>query len=66
MDATDASINSLHTPIVDAARAGATYQWIAGVLAGSLSAETTTTEARAAAIRTLACPPVRPVRQRTA
>jgi hypothetical protein len=65
MDADVAAI-SLHRAIAAAARSGANYHWIVGVLAGCLATETTTTAARAVAIRTLTRPPVRPARPRAA
>lgn len=63
---TDDALTDLHYAIARAARNGASYQWIAGVLAGSLVAETTTADARAAAIDALTRPPVTPVGQRAA
>src|SRR6266496_4411867 len=52
--------------IASAASNGATYPWIAGVLARCLAEQTTTTEARAAAIATFSRPPLEGARQRAA
>jgi len=52
--------------IASAAINGATYPWIAGVLARCLAEQTTTTEARAAAIATFSRPPLETARQRVA
>lgn len=57
------ALSELHRAIAVAAANGANYTWIAGVLAGSLAAEMTTAEARAAALATLCNPPVKPARQ---
>jgi hypothetical protein len=52
--------------IACAARNRSTYPWIAGVLARCLAEQTTTTEARAAAIATLSRVPLEAARQRVA
>lgn len=56
----------LHAAIAKAASGGATYPWIAGVLAACLADETTTSEARAVAVATLSRPPIKPARRAAA
>lgn len=50
---TDGALTALHHAIAQAARSGATYRWITGVLAACLAAETTTEHARTLALHTL-------------
>ena len=47
------ALPALHEAVARAARNGASYQWIAGVLAGVLTSEITTADAQEVAIRTL-------------
>lgn len=54
----------LRVAIAAAAADGATYPWIAGVLAGCLAADTTAAEARTVAIHTLRLAAVSPGPQR--
>ncbi len=57
------TLATLHEAITRAARRGAGYPWIAGVLAACLAAEATTTaETRILAVETLSRAPVRPDR----
>jgi hypothetical protein len=60
------NLGELHSAIARAAAEGATYTWIAGVLAGCLAEEIPTAEARSVAIATLSSPPIRPARRRAA
>jgi hypothetical protein len=56
-------LDALLAAIASAAKNGSNYQWIAGVLAGCLAEQTTTTEARAVAIATLTRRPLETARQ---
>jgi hypothetical protein len=55
MDATSADhhLRELHRAIAQAARIGANYEWITGVLAGCLACEMTIDAARMLAVETL-------------